>query len=310
MNPFDDYAMMVLCAGDVDQIWHWLDSQVGNPKLPAAGADGVAYITDQYWEVLGQIRCNDIYVVERDNVYYGLLLKCKTAIGPVQPGAYMVAVRGTMNTLEWANDATAEIPTTMPEYQGGLATGFWKVYASMTYCDLAGANVQPSAATAIANIVRANPAPVFVTGHSLGAALATYLTRDLEIQIAPTGMALTPYFFASPKVGTQDYVDNYQLAVRNYSLVNFAADLVPMLPSSPPFMALNGGGPFHDVHVIPYNAPNAPALFPPDPGLNHSPITYAEMLDGRTPLTVALRAYQAAHPGDPPAEPPAPPGAN
>jgi hypothetical protein len=296
MSTFSDYAVMVLCAGDVDQIWHSFADTVGdkpgnpggNPTLPAPGAAGIAYVTSQNWDVLGQMRCNDLYIAKQLNCYYGLLLRCKAAVGPVGVGDYLVAVRGTMDPLEWANDATAEIPDYQPGVLGGVGTGFWDVYSSMTFCDLTGAVLNAHATAGIAAIVKAAPTPVFVTGHSLGSALATYLTADLLTQFMGTNVTVTPFFFASPKPGTQDYADNYQQAVATYTVVNFAADLVPMLPSSPPFVALNGGGPSHDVHIIPRNAPGAPPFPQLDPAKNHNPAYYAVMLDPTNAIAQGL----------------------
>jgi hypothetical protein len=260
----------------------------GNPVLPKPGAPDTAYVTTQYWDALGQIRCDDLFVLKQQNCYYGLLLRCKAAFGPFAVGNYLVAVRGTMDPLEWANDAIAEFPDYQSGVAGAVGTGFWNVYATMTFGDLANTNPKLNTAAQIAAIVKAAPAPVFVTGHSLGAALATYLTRDLLVQLTETKIPVTPYFFASPKVGTQDYVDNYQQAVGNYTLVNFAADLVPMLPSSPPFVSLNGGGPTHDVHIIPINSPGAPPFPPIDPMFNHSPAYYAHMLDPSNTMAAKL----------------------
>jgi len=184
-----------------------------------------------------------------------------------------------MAPLERANDATAEIPAFQPPIIGGLATGFWQVYATMTYNDMAGGGGDKQPAAAIAALVKTHPTGrVFVTGHSLGAAIATYLAADLRVHLDPK-TELHPYFFASPKVGTHDYCFSYQQAMPVYTLVNFAADLVPMLPSSPPFVALNGGGPTHDVHIIPRDQPGAPPFPQLDLGKNHNPAYYALMLD-------------------------------
>jgi hypothetical protein len=49
---------------------------------------------------------------------------------------------------------------------------------------------------------------------------------------------------------------------------------------------LNGGGPTHDVHVIPRLAPGA--LMPPTVPNNHSPLGYARMLDPANPAAQML----------------------
>jgi hypothetical protein len=294
MSPFDDYAVMVICAGDVDQIWHLATNNGANPQanptLPSAAAivaDGIGYIHDGAFEALGQVRCDDTYIAKANNVYYGLLLRAKQAVGPVGAGDYLLAIRGTMDAEEWANDATAELPDYQTGHAGAAGTGFWAVYASMTYGDLTGASQKPNAAAEVAAVIKAAPAPVFVIGHSLGAVLATYAARDLQGRLAGA-VTMTPYVFASPKPGTQDFADNYQQTVPIYTVCNYAADLVPMLPSSPPFVALNAGGPTHDVHVIPVTDPNAPPLFPPDVGRNHNPATYAHMLDPTNATAIRL----------------------
>jgi hypothetical protein len=125
-------------------------------------------------------------------------------------------------------------------------------------------------------MVKADPGRVFLTGHSLGAALSTYLAADLEVALGP-GVVFYPYFFASPKTGTQDYVNEYQAKVTYYTLVNYAVDLVPQVPPSLlGFCDLNGGGPTHDVHTIPWPSPGGLPLSVQN---NHSPIGYARMLD-------------------------------
>jgi hypothetical protein len=42
MSPLQVYAIMVLCAGDVDAIWHSLPAPNGSPTLPAPGSAGTA----------------------------------------------------------------------------------------------------------------------------------------------------------------------------------------------------------------------------------------------------------------------------
>jgi pimeloyl-ACP methyl ester carboxylesterase len=273
---------MVLCASDVDTLWEGPDDPSATPTLPKAGspeAKGIAYLTTANWTALAQLRCDDLYVCKGDNCYYGLILECAADNGPFKAGDYLVAVRGTMKALEWANDATAEIPVMAPGSPGQVGAGFWEVYQSMGVFDMAGASLDTDAARGIAALIAKRPAPVVVTGHSLGAALATYLTADLQPKVAALGVDFRPYFFASPKVGTQDYADHYQQTVPVYSLVNFAADLVPMLPSSPPFVALNGGGPTHDVHTIARGVPGAPPWPEVNPEKNHNCAYYALMLD-------------------------------
>jgi Lipase (class 3) len=271
------YAVMALCARDADVIFTEFSgtNPAGNPTLPVAGDPNYAYVTQQYWTALGQIRCDDLVITKGLNCYYGLLLQCTNAFGPFQIGDFLVAVRGTMDALEWANDAMSEIPVHLPGRSGSVAMGFWNVYASMTFADLSGANVQAKPAAVIAAKTGAFSQRLFVTGHSLGAAMATYLTADLQPLLA-AGAPFQPFFFALPRVGTSDYVDDYQATVAAYDVVNYAADLVPNLPTDPPFSSINSGGATHNVHLIPKGLPGAP---PSSLTNNHSCVAYARLLD-------------------------------
>ncbi len=67
--------------------------------------------------------------------------------------------------------------------------------------------------------------PLFITGHSLGGALATIATK----QITHTGGNAGCYTFGSPRVGDEDWI--YGLKTPIYRIVN-AADCVTMLPPS------------------------------------------------------------------------------
>jgi hypothetical protein len=283
MTPYQEYAVMVLCAADVDTLWHQLNpSTAAAVALPAAGNANYAYVTGAYWTALAQLRCNDDFFSGGANTYYGLLLRCSAPFAQFVAGDYLVALRGTMDQEEWENDALAVVKIPSPGGVGQVGAGFWKVYASMTLNDLAGANGQANPAQAIAAVVQATPGRVFVTGHSLGGALCTYLAADLQAALAAVGIDVgeqfSPYFFASPMTGTQDYVNHYQSTVVTYTLVNYAIDIVPAVPPALlGFCALNGGGPTHDVHTI---APLSPgALMPPTIPNNHSPVGYARMLD-------------------------------
>ena len=294
LTELQTYAVMVMVAGDVDAIWHQLSegdgSGVGNPIVPDAGTPNgnqVGYVNSTNFEALAQVRCDDSIITKSINTYYGLLLKA-TALcpPPFAEGDLVMAVRGTMDGLEWMNNVLAEFPKSVPGQVGQVSAGFWDVYDSMSLNDLNGNLISVGAASGLATLIGStaattNSTSVYVVGHSLGAALATYLTAELEAALARTNLQLKPYFFASPRTGTADFVANYQATVSQYSLVNYARDLVPQVPTAPPAATLLAGGPTHDVHIIPVNAFGAP----PNPDfvtgarLAHNPAYYAVMLD-------------------------------
>jgi hypothetical protein len=298
LTEFQTYAHMVLCAGDADGIWHNLGNEEGSPTLPAPGSEDaadIAYLTSHQFDLLATLRCDDVIISKGLNVYYGLVLQCSAAFGPFAVGDLLVAVRGTMNTLEWANDGLAVVQEQIPGRIGQVGTGFWAIYASMSLNDAAGALLDKNGPSALAKLLqaKAKTSKVYVTGHSLGAALATYLANDLVALLAKSGLSVLPYMFASPRTGSQDYVNNYRATTPVYSVVNYDRDLVPHLPPLPLAATLAGGGPTHDVHVIPVKDPNAPefSLLHPIAAIElaHNPACYAFMLDPDNPEAIRLR---------------------
>lgn len=294
-----DYAVMVICAADVDQIWHDVTNNGAipgaNPALPRQATldpTMIGYVHDGNFDAVGQLRCDDVFITKQNDVYYALVLIAKQAVGPVQQGDLLIAVRGTMDQLEWMNDAASLVMGPgYPDAKGEVGAGFWQVYASMTYGDLAG-NKQPgNAADALVAIALQHPnSGIFVCGHSLGAALATYLAYDLNEKLGAAVSRLRPYFFASPKTGTSDWVNWYQKQLVGYDLSNYALDFVPMVP--PDGDTLNPGGSTHNVHIIPALSPGALDVGPGapfDPVKNHSPIGYARMLDPTNPVAGRLQ---------------------
>jgi triacylglycerol lipase len=67
--------------------------------------------------------------------------------------------------------------------------------------------------------------PLYITGHSLGAALATVATKELEAEFADQLAAC--YTFGSPRVGDGQYEKSIKAPV--YRIVN-ATDIVTLLP--------------------------------------------------------------------------------
>lgn len=65
--------------------------------------------------------------------------------------------------------------------------------------------------------------PLFITGHSLGAALATVATKKLTHKYGVSGC----YTYGSPRVGDEEWMNNIKTPI--YRLVN-SADPVTMLP--------------------------------------------------------------------------------
>lgn len=128
-----------------------------------------------------------------------------------------VVFRGTQTSMDWL--ANLSFPQ-VPHAWGMVEKGFSGLYQQCTV----------SVLTAVKR-VPGNP-KVFVTGHSLGSALATLATADLAIN----GIAAAMYNFASPRVGDSVFAgkfnSNGQVAAR-WRIVN-TEDIVTTVPLATP----------------------------------------------------------------------------
>lgn len=129
----------------------------------------------------------------------------------------VLAFRGTNSVSEWVSDFMADQVEFTFVRQGGLThRGFTSLYA--------GARKQTI------ELLRKIPAskPLFITGHSLGGALATLAALDIS---ANTGRpAPIVYTFGSPRVGDPAFARAYNRAVPVSFRIENENDIVPRLP--------------------------------------------------------------------------------
>lgn len=76
-------------------------------------------------------------------------------------------------------------------------------------------------------ILGMNEIPLYITGHSLGAALATVATQELEINPIIKSRIAACYTYGSPRVGNTQYDKNFKAPI--YRMVN-TTDIVTVIP--------------------------------------------------------------------------------
>jgi len=106
--------------------------------------------------------------------------------------------------------------------------------------------------------------PLFIAGHSLGAALATLAARDRNVR----GV----YTFGSPRVGNQAFVDS--LKGTNIFRVVDDQDVVKTLP--PPNLGYEHVGQLH--HLTETPPVSQKILGPPKLLADHAPVNYIDRL--------------------------------
>jgi triacylglycerol lipase len=161
--------------------------------------------------------------------------------------------------------------------------GFWNLYASMQLISPTGAALG-ALAPAITNAA-GSTGMVTVVGHSLGAALATYLTLDLAR--GGLGPRISACLFASPHTGNQAFVTLFDHTIADYRLFNYILDIVPRVPLGLGYMPL----PRRTV----LQPATAEANIRVDIGCNHHVICYCAMLDyeGTMKATTPVPAGEA-----------------
>jgi triacylglycerol lipase len=134
----------------------------------------------------------------------------------------IVAIRGTMTIWEWIGDFdAAPVPWFSNPSVGLVHQGFQLTYEHI--CKSLRGLLQ-SGCTGVQKI--------FVTGHSLGGALAVLAAYDICASIQP-GVSTEVYTFAGPRAAAPNFVGKFNTSVPvRYRIVNFM-DVVPQVPVPP-----------------------------------------------------------------------------
>lgn len=135
-----------------------------------------------------------------------------------RPGALMVAIRGTESTGEWLCDFEA-VPASCQISTGTVHEGFQRIYEV----------IRDSALSGLDKYLKPGD-QLYVTGHSLGAALATLFASDAVERTAQLQVCT----FAGPRVGLADFVRSYNQRVPGTLRVANRWDIVPNVPVPAP----------------------------------------------------------------------------
>jgi hypothetical protein len=174
----------------------------------------------------------------------------------------VVALRGTRTWEEWFADADG-FPTAFAAISGEFSDGLGSVHAGFYGLYTMGENgntaTQPlnptwdqrasgAIAYQVGNYVSQldGSLPIYVTGHSLGGALATLCALDIAYNFAAKFSEISMYSLASPRVAAglsdsfdvpipalgyeQGFLFKYQTYVPNSYQIVHASDIIPILP--------------------------------------------------------------------------------
>lgn len=188
--------------------------------------DGKPLCLPQGWELAGRWTGWDPVFQGGSEEKYGLLLRATDG-----SGAYIVAFRGTASLDDALDDG--DVPkTAFTPSVGTLSTsvqveaGFYGIYNDT------GAGMTQSMRKQLQQLLAQNaPSGIYVTGHSLGGALAHLFAFDLSF--GPYASAFTRLTtFASPRVGDSGWRDTYNARIPSANSIRVynQQDLVPKVP--------------------------------------------------------------------------------
>ena len=154
------------------------------------------------WDIVGHLIARDSILPDMSSlgpndpkalqlgplVFYGYLAR-----NHADPTRYVAAIRGTNGFAEWVIDADFFLRDAPSSPGAKVEQGFWSVYDSMMLFGLDGVQIGAKAADGVASAV--GQATVTICGHSLGSAVATYLSFDVGKLM---GARASACLFASP----------------------------------------------------------------------------------------------------------------
>jgi hypothetical protein len=202
------------------------------------------------FNLVAWINMSDFTATTAEPMFYGFI-----AQDQAHPQSFVLAIRGTQNWTEWwDNLRCALVPFNQVPNSGSVALGFDEIYKTLVVVDapakpqVTGTAAEPARSAAratsfaeqVARAVRKrarSPKPntrdssgesIAVTGHSLGAALATlYVLENTSKGIISTPTLCT---FGSPRVGDEAFTRAFNaLNVTSWRIAN-VPDVVPNLP--------------------------------------------------------------------------------
>lgn len=254
------------------------------------------------YRLVAWILMQDFILQSTAPTFYGIVAQSNAG-----PGQFVVAIRGTSNGVEWWDDANAATKTPFKTLGcGSVGTGFARIYDTLEVVDC-----QPPApgaapgqtlkaagtfAQQVSALVRRHTpatavpggfsaaASVEVTGHSLGAALATLYVMEN----AKTEQLVNPALctFASPLVGDATFA----AAFRALGLTSWRVDNAPDLVTKIPPAVLGF------VHVDTEVPVNSAGKVMPFVTCWHALATYLSLIDPTAQPEPGCRLWAAAQP--------------
>jgi triacylglycerol lipase len=270
-----EYAMHALYAEDMYPENSYVLTPPLDPRIDLDAWELKGYLTANEPVLAGSLNKRWVRVNLNKRVYLGFILQRRAA-----PADLVVAIRGTSGGVEWAINAEFVHQTHDTYPRCKVERGFWSIYETLAIEDpKTGARLYDNAARGLLALTAGHE--VVVTGHGLGAAVATYLTEALGEGGANENVGAC--LFASPRTGDINWVNQFERSVKAYRVINYLIDIVPHVPLHTDYA--------HLLQAEWLNPMLAKSSIQCDPWCNHHVACYAAMLDRTHAQNIAGENY-------------------
>ncbi|MDC9594754.1 lipase family protein [Xenorhabdus sp. IM139775] len=264
-----NFAAFVLYAMEMNTQYYNHPTPPADPRINEDG-----------WRVIAYLSADDLSfsVTPRkgewpDHVCYGYVAEKNVAEKRPASGEYIVAIRGTDPTilLEDIHDGLMDFSSPWTRFPKiAVSQGFFSLYDSMkliaiepeSHCDYSKLKL----AEAITQLI-GKDSRFTIVGHSLGAAIASYLMYEIG-PLAPNHSAC---LFACPRPGNKAFSKRVSQNFSHFAVFNYIDDVVPHLP--PEFLAYASLDPINEFKS------QTPLDISDGPLCNHYLINYIARLD-------------------------------
>lgn len=179
-----------------------------------SGTDPIGENVDNAQKAIKSTAKEVVKIKKKIPVYFGFVLSSKNH--------NIIVFRGTQRTVEWVLNINAvyainDRKVASMSY-GTIHPGFSAIYSDISAQTLEAAK-------------KLNPSvPCYLSGHSLGAAIATLAAIDIAVNIPRLQKQVQLYTYASPRVGDRTFAREHNRIVPNsYRVVNLA-DAITLVP--------------------------------------------------------------------------------
>jgi triacylglycerol lipase len=182
----------------------FLAAVCGQTYVQYGSPDGVFLIPAGY-QMAGSFKAQSY---EDNPEYFGFVIESDRAI--------VLAFRGSGSAMDWVSDfISQQVPFKPVKTSCQSHKGFTDIYMTCQQ--------------AVRSIVHMTDPdkPLFITGHSLGGALATLAAFDIGTN---TGREPIVYTYGSPRVGDVKFARTYNRTIKQHWRVQNEYDIVPHLP--------------------------------------------------------------------------------